>query len=129
MLTPDEQAVMNLTDEADVCRAVGMEYLSIPIPDFGVPIDASWFEQGVAHVVHTLSQNKSVAVHCRGSIGRSGLLTCAALVAMGVPLKKAVATASDVRGVPVPESPEQRRWLAANRQRFANLVSSGSPNP
>ena len=39
MLTPDEQADMSLSTEAESCRAAGLEYLSVPIPDFGVPSD------------------------------------------------------------------------------------------
>ena len=122
MLTPDEQADMSLTAEAECCHAAGMEYLSVPIPDFGVPSDRVAFEDAVAQAVRTLLQGQSVAVHCRQSIGRSGLFTCAVLVAMGMPLEKAVTTASEARGVPVPESPEQRRWLTTNAQRFAALA-------
>lgn len=129
MLTADEQAEMNLTAEAETCHALGLEYLSIPIPDFGVPTDPLPFEKGVARVIRTLSQDKSVAVHCRQSIGRSGLLICAVLVATGMPLEKAVTIASEARGVPVPESPVQRTWLAANTPRFANLGSKVSQHP
>lgn len=121
MLTQDEQADMNLTAEAECCHAAGMEYLSVPIPDFGVPSDPVPFEDAVAQAVRTLSQGRSVAVHCNQSIGRSGLFACAVLVAMGIPLEKAVTTASEARGVPVSESPEQRRWLTTNAQRFAKL--------
>jgi hypothetical protein len=122
MLTPDEQADMSLNAEAECCHAAGLDFLSVPIPDFGVPSDPVPFEDGVVHAVRTLSQGQSVAVHCRQSIGRSGLFTCAVLVAMGMPLEKAVTTASEARGVPVPESPEQRTWLTANAPRLATLV-------
>ena len=121
MLTPDEQTEMNLIAEAERCHALGIEYLSVPVPDFGVPSDVAPFEDAVVHVVRTLLRDQSVAVHCRQSIGRSGLFTCAVLVAMGVPLEKAVTTTSEARGVPVPESPEQRTWLTANAQRFGSI--------
>ena len=121
MLTPDEQAATNLTAEAERCHAPGLEYLSVPIPDFGVPSDPVSFDDAVVQAVRTLSQNRSVAVDCCQSIGRSGVFTCAVLMAMGMALEKAVTIASEARGVPVPESPEQRRWLTTNAQRFANL--------
>src|SRR5688572_29251288 len=64
ILTPDEQAAMDLTAEAERRRELGIEYLSVPIPDFGVPIDAMAFDDAVAQAVRTLSQDESVAVHC-----------------------------------------------------------------
>jgi len=121
MLTPDEQSDLQLAAEAECCRAAGIEYLSVPIPDFGVPTDSLPFEKAVARVARALSEDRSVAVHCRQSIGRSGLMACAVLMAMGMPLEKAVTTVSTARGVPVPESPEQRRWLATNAEKIHEL--------
>jgi hypothetical protein len=128
MLTFGEHVDMNLTAEAECCNAVGIAYLSVPIPDFGVPSDVVPFESAVAQVVQTLLQDQSVAIHCRQSIGRSGLLTSAVLLAMGMSLEEAVATASEARGLRVPESPEQRTWLTTNAQRFANVTTRARDN-
>jgi protein-tyrosine phosphatase len=56
-------------------------------------------------------KDNRVAVHCRQSIGRSGLIACGILVASGVDVATAIATASQTRGVAVPETEEQRRRL------------------
>jgi protein-tyrosine phosphatase len=70
-------------------------------------------------VISALQRGQSVAVHCRQSIGRSGMFTCAVLVALGLPVENAIATASEARGLTVPETPQQRMWLEAHACIFA----------
>jgi protein-tyrosine phosphatase len=122
MLTPDEQAELDLSAEAACCSALGMEYLSVPIPDLGVPTDSASFENAIKKVISALQRGQSVAVHCRQSIGRSGMFTCAVLVALGLPVEKAIATASEARGLAVPETPQQRMWLVAHAYMFARSL-------
>jgi protein-tyrosine phosphatase len=59
-----------------------------------------------------LRQGRHVATHCRASIGRSSLLTAELLVRLGVPVEQAWDLIAGARGVPVPETDEQRRWPA-----------------
>jgi protein-tyrosine phosphatase len=124
MLTRDEEIELELLGEAERCNAVGISYVSVPIADLGVPVDSTWFEDAVATVIQELQRGRSVGVHCRQSIGRSGLFTCAVLVALGLPLEKAIATASDARGLAVPETLEQRKWLKANAEKIAARASA-----
>src|SRR5206468_1255568 len=49
MLTPEEEAAFDLTAEAECCRAVGIDYLSVPVADFGIPADSTPFEQAVTN--------------------------------------------------------------------------------
>src|SRR5687768_3564801 len=60
MLMPDEQAAMDLTLEAERCQALGIEYLSVPIADFGVPSDSVAFENAVVQVAQTLDRKSVV---------------------------------------------------------------------
>jgi protein-tyrosine phosphatase len=121
MLTPDEQDELGLLAEADSCAVCEIEYLSVPIQDLGIPGDLTAFEASIQTVKHALSHGRSVGVHCRQSIGRSGLFACAVLVAMGLPLEQALTMASRARGWSVPETSEQREWLAKNEERFQRL--------
>jgi protein-tyrosine phosphatase len=52
-----------------------------------------------------------VAIHCRGGIGRSSLMAAAVLVQLGAAPEQAWDTVSVARGMPVPETEEQRAWL------------------
>ena len=70
-----------------------------------------------------LSEGKRVAIHCRAGVGRSALLAAALLVAGGVEVEAAFRRVADARGCPVPDTPEQRAWVA----RLApELVAAGT---
>jgi len=58
-----------------------------------------------------LAAGKNVAVHCRQSIGRSGLVVAAALMMSGVETREAVELVSKARGIAVPETAGQLQWL------------------
>jgi protein-tyrosine phosphatase len=118
MLTPDEEEELELVREGACCKSVNIEFLSVPVLDLGIPKAPEPFEGAMAKVLQALKRRRSVAVHCRQSIGRSGMFTCATLVALGFPLDKAIATASRARGVSVPETPQQLMWLEQHAQRF-----------
>jgi len=52
-----------------------------------------------------------MAVHCWASVGRSPTLVAATLVFAGVPVAEAWARIQAARGVPVPDTLEQRAWV------------------
>ena len=60
-----------------------------------------------------------MAVHCRQSIGRAGLIAAGVPIASGVAADRALETVTSARGVTVPETSEQREWIR-------NLLSSQS---
>jgi protein-tyrosine phosphatase len=97
-----------------------MEFVPLPIPDRQVPQS----EAGVAAVLEKLdrdlSSGKNVAVHCRQGIGRSGLMAACLLVTKGLDAETAVEQLSPARGVPVPETAEQRRWIDRYEALLAN---------
>ena len=58
-----------------------------------------------------LRQGRNVAIHCRQGIGRSGMIAAALLVKKGTAVDSALKLISQIRGLPVPETPEQRDWV------------------
>jgi protein-tyrosine phosphatase len=58
-----------------------------------------------------IQQGKKVAVHCRQGIGRSSLVSAAVLVLIGEDLDQALSSIRNARGLDVPETLEQRKWL------------------
>jgi len=58
-----------------------------------------------------LSKGKNVLVHCRQGIGRSGLVAASLLVKKGISPGAAIESVSAARGMPVPETAEQRDWI------------------
>src|SRR5947207_351103 len=65
LLGLDEAFALGLADEALACDAVGLEFVSLPVPDFGTPDDSDAFILKTMSLVRSLQQDKSVAVHCR----------------------------------------------------------------
>jgi protein-tyrosine phosphatase len=70
-----------------------------------------------------LNEGKTVGVHCRQGIGRSGLIAAGVLVASGAGLDKAIDAVSTARGEPVPETREQLHWL---EQRASEILVAAS---
>ena len=112
LLTPDEVTDLGLAAERDLCLAAGIRFESFPIPDRGVPLRAGAFAGLVAGVAGDLGNGKTVLVHCRQGIGRAALVAIGALVASGVEPAAAIGCVGTARGCVVPETAEQRQWIA-----------------
>ncbi|MGJ8618056.1 MAG: protein-tyrosine phosphatase family protein [Sulfitobacter sp.] len=116
MLAPDEADMLGLSHEAEACTRAGIEFLSSPIKDFGLP-DVVIFDSLVAQIAAMLSNGRHVAVHCRAGVGRSGMVTAATLIALGSDADNAVRQISSVRGVSIPDTVEQGRFIAEYAKR------------
>lgn len=111
MLTPAEEAELDLTEEGTVCEAAGIEFAALRVPDRDVPSDGDGFEELVADASEAIRNGATVAVHCRQGIGRSAVFAVAVLKELGTPTDDAVRIVSAARGRPVPETPEQLAWV------------------
>jgi protein-tyrosine phosphatase len=112
-LTPAEIADFGLLEEARLVEGAGLMYLSFPMPDRGIPEDHRQALSLLHRLEELLAAGKNVGVHCRQGIGRSALLAGGLLVLGGVKPEAAIERVNQSRGVPVPETPEQRRWIAS----------------
>jgi protein-tyrosine phosphatase len=112
LLEVHEVRDLDLTREAEIVERVGLTFENFSIPDRGVP--------AVIEAAHTLwnrlaakiSAGRSVGIHCRVGIGRSGLIATGVLLCLGVSESNAWQRASKARGRPVPDTEEQRLWLS-----------------
>ena len=120
LLTPEEEHDLGLNNEASEAQVHGLKFLSLPVEDRGVPERESDVRANVAQVNNLLSQGENVVIHCRQGVGRTGLLGACLLVSQGIAPDNAVSMLSSARGVPVPETPEQRRWI----NQFASTVTN-----
>jgi protein-tyrosine phosphatase len=113
LLEPQEQRALGLRDEPALCRAHGIEYASFPIPDGGVPASLA---DGVAlarRLARAIEAGGTVGVHCRASIGRSGMVAASVLMALGRSEGQALEAVAAGRRLRVPETPEQRSWVSS----------------
>ncbi len=111
LLERDEAAQLGLADEAKATEAVGLQFVSFPIPDRGIPTSAAAAASLIAALTAALEAGKNVGVHCRQSVGRSGLVAAAVLAGTGLDPERAIAIVSAARGEAIPETGEQRSWI------------------
>lgn len=111
LLEEEEAGQLELASEGDIARSKGIQLISFPIPDRGVPASMPAALGLLRRIVEALEQSKTVAVHCRQGIGRSGLIATAVLVASGIGVEKAVETVSAARGQAIPETSAQLEWI------------------
>jgi hypothetical protein len=108
---PEESEQLVLESEAVAAAASGIAFRPFHIPERGTPGSKKAVAELAGAVVDALKEGRAVAVHCRQGIGRSGLIAGAVLMAAGVGIASALSIISEARGLDVPETDEQRRWL------------------
>lgn len=111
LLTPEEEADLDMAQESSTAQAHGMRFLSFPIPDRQVPVSASRLATALVQLEAELAAGRNVVLHCRQGIGRTGLVAACLLLTKGIDPETAIKRLSQARGTAVPETPEQRRWI------------------
>jgi protein-tyrosine phosphatase len=111
LLTSEEENDLGLSKEAREVKARGMQFVSFPIPDREVPDSDAKVAAALEKLDANLSAGKNVLVHCRQGVGRTGLIAASLLVMKGLPPEAAVKSLSAARGVSIPETVAQRRWI------------------
>jgi len=119
-LTWEEDRRLGLTEVAAAAKAAGVEFISFPIADRGVPRaqEIAGLPAGGADIValgvrlaEHVRAGRFVVTQCFAGIGRSTLLACATLVLLGVGPQESLRLVAEARGLPVPDSDAQRHWL------------------
>ena len=111
LLESEEETQLVLEGEGAAAVANGIDFRSFPIVDRGVPASRESVADLASEIVGALDTGRRVAVHCRQGIGRSGTIVASVLVAAGMDLAAALTTIKESRGLNVPETEEQRRWI------------------
>lgn len=111
LLEKDEASQLELGQEAAVSKSKGIQFISFPIPDRGVPKSARDVLSLLNRMRAKLEEGKNVAIHCRQSVGRSGLVAAALLVTAGMSASQAIDVVSAARGQTIPETDEQLQWI------------------
>ena len=112
MLTHNEANELDLLGEAAAASKAGLEFFSCPTPDRGWP-DIDQFLDLLGRLEAATEQGQHVVGHCRMGIGRASLVAAGLLMSEGQTGSEAWQTVSVARGMPVPDTDEQRTWLEA----------------
>ena len=119
LLEPPEVRELELRDEAALCAAAGIAFVSLPVPDRGLPAVVRDFEVQVDALAARLRAGDAVVVHCRAGIGRTGVLAGCLLHALGVPSGEIFHRLSRSRGVAMPDTVAQIDWVERHAARRA----------
>jgi protein-tyrosine phosphatase len=126
LLTGEEQDEFELLRESDVSDKQGLEFFSLPIADLGAPSSREDTKAAVVvlnQLEKLLASGRNVGIHCRQSIGRSGMIAASLLVMSGSDPLEAFESVSQDRGLPVPETELQREWVIELAQEFQPLLT------
>jgi protein-tyrosine phosphatase len=111
LLEPNEVTELGLAREGESAASNGIGFRSFPVPDRGVPSSTQDAIALLKDIVKALDNGKTVAVHCRQGVGRSGLIAAGVLMISGLNAKTAIEVVGTARGETVPETAAQHRWL------------------
>ncbi len=108
LLEQHEIDELGLQAEASLCSEQGIQYMSFPIPDRGIP---SQMEEALSLAAHLACRDTPVAIHCRAGIGRSSIMAAAIMVSEGIAAANAMAAVSKARRLQTPDTDAQRDWV------------------
>ncbi len=111
LLEPEECHLLGLSEEGKLAKQAGLQFLSYPISNSHPPQSTTIFRGFIAGLADRLMAGESVGIHCRGSIGRSTVMTACVLIHMGWQARAALTAIALARGQAVPETQEQEDWI------------------
>ena len=99
-LMPTEELLQNEIDLLpEECQMLGIEWFHLPVEDDQAPgeaFKAAW-EQHHPRLKQLLTEGKTIAIHCKGGSGRTGLVAAQLLIESGVPFSDAIRDVQSLR--------------------------------
>lgn len=111
LLEPMEARWLELGEEGDAAESADINFLNYPIPDRTVPQDLATFRAFVKDIAQRSRNGERIGFHCRGCIGRATITAACVLIHLGWNSADALNAIEQARGMPVPDTPEQRDWI------------------
>ncbi|MEC7118950.1 MAG: tyrosine-protein phosphatase [Pseudomonadota bacterium] len=82
-----------------VCQQMGLEWYQLPVADDAAPaadFQAAW-QQHSAEILQRLSTGETLAIHCKGGSGRTGLIAAQIMLAAGGQLQDSIDAVQAIR--------------------------------
>jgi hypothetical protein len=111
LLRPSEYELLGIEDLPDRTAAHQLDFHAFPITDAGVPSSIESVATLVQMLVDRVRSGDTVVVHCRGGLGRAGLVAACCLTAIGYDAEHAIATVREARNGAI-ENSDQEEFIA-----------------
>ena len=111
LLAEDEAGELGLADEAALVASAALKFVSFPIHDYDVPASEHALRGLLDQLEQLLNNGQNVGIHCRAGIGRSSLVVACLLIDSGENSEASFQRISVARGVVVPDTLAQRKWV------------------
>ncbi len=108
-------------DDEELLRQNGIDLLYLPTPDVH-PLSLEDLRKGSEWINNRLQKGQKVLVHCKHGVGRSVLLTAAALVDQGLTAKEAFTLIAEKRWQSAPNEIQVARLMEYEQQRRAQAL-------
>lgn len=120
LIEPHEFELLHVPDLGQIGIRIGMKWIHLPIRDVDVPDER--FEHGwqvVGQEIHQrLDAGERILIHCRGGIGRTGLVAARILVERGCVPRDAVHRVRAVRPGAIETHAQEQYVLSLKAQRL-----------
>ena len=92
LMEPAELVVLKVPSLGEEIQRRGIDWCHLPIADYSIPTEAfeqQWITQGCV-IRERLRHGDDVLVHCRGGLGRAGMIAARLLVELGMEPDEAI---------------------------------------
>jgi len=99
LMADAELAENAAADLGTVCTQMGLQWYQLPVADDAAPADdfqAAW-QQHSAEILQRLNAGETLAIHCKGGSGRTGLIAAQIILAAGGELNATIAAVQALR--------------------------------
>jgi len=107
LVEDEELHAVSISDLVPQAASRGLEVRRFPFHDGGIPARLEDGEAIVASVIEVARAGGNVVIHCRGGLGRTGLIAACALVALGHSAADAIAAVRAARTGTIENTPQE----------------------